>query len=427
MASSFTVGSEADLNAAFAQVGLASQISPTSTAYTITASNSITLAKNLDPIDLASSDTVNITGAALTGPGGITVDGPGKVILSAAGVDPNGENGLAYSYSGNTTLTGGTLELALKGPLGDGGHVVFDGPASLVLDVEPGYGTGAFSTIDGFTPGDVIDFRSLEGTTSYGSGSYEIGQNPADPQNVFIFNSGGNIEQLDITGAHDLQLGVAADGSLTLFEAPCFASGTRIDTPDGTTAVEHLVPGDVVRLAGGGSAPVRWVGHRRVDLRRHPRPEAVRPVRVRAGAFGPGLPRRDLRLSPEHALLLDGVLMPVHVLVDGHAVVQEAPDRVTYYHVELDRHDVVLAEGLPAESYLDTGNRAGFANGVVASLHPDFALGSTKVEPCASLVLAGPQVEAARALLRKNRQHQLAGAGFPKYGTQAVRYQVIPN
>ncbi len=344
---------------------------------------------------------LSAAGDPLAGSGSLLIEGPGRVVLSASATSPYGETVLGETYSGGTTLTGGALELTLRGQLGHGGDVVFAGPATLVLDVAPGYGPGAFSTIDGFAPGDTLDFRSLEGTTSYGSGSYSIGQDPAEPQNVFIFNASGNIEQLDITGAHDLQLGIAADGSLTLFEAPCFARGTRIDTPNGTTAVEDLAPGDHVLLAAGGSAPVRWLGHRRVDLCRHPRPEAARPVRVRAGAFGPGLPRRDLVLSPEHALLLGGVLVPVRVLADGAAVAQESPERVTYFHVELDRHGVILAEGLPAESYLDTGNRSGFANGAVTSLHPDFAPGHAAAEPCAPMTLAGPEVEAARATLRR--------------------------
>ncbi|MGI4977203.1 MAG: Hint domain-containing protein [Janthinobacterium lividum] len=341
---------------------------------------------------------LSAAGDPLAGAGSLLVEGPGRVVLSAA--SSSSTLTLGETYSGGTTLTGGTLELALRGPLGSG-DVAFAGPATLVLDAAPGNGPGAFSRIDGFAPGDVIDFRSLYGTTSYGSGTYEVQQDPAHPENVFIANGGsGDLEQLNITGAHDLQLGVAADGSLTLFEAPCFARGTRIDTPGGTAAVEDLAPGDRVLLATGGSAPVRWVGHRRVDLRRHPRPETARPVRVRAGAFGPGLPRRDLLLSPEHALLLGGALVPVRVLLDGAAVAQESPERVTYFHVELDRHGVILAEGLPAESYLDTGNRDGFANGAVTSLHPDFAPGHAPAEPCAPMALAGPEVEAARATLR---------------------------
>ncbi len=338
---------------------------------------------------------LSAAGDPLAGSGSVRIDGPGTVVLSASEVSPEGATLLGETYSGGTTLAGGTLELTLDGHLG-GGDVTFAGPATLAFDVLDGVGKDGFNTIDGFAPGDVINLRSIDFIDNY-----QIEQNTSDPQDVFIFGSNGNYERLEITGAHDLRLGAAADGSLTLYEAPCFARGTRIDTPDGEVPVEALEAGDRVGLARGGSATVRWVGHRRVDLRRHAWPEAVRPVRVCADAFGPGLPRRDLRLSPEHALLLGGVLVPVHVLVDGAAVMQEAPDRVTYFHVELDRHDVILAEGLPAESYLDTGNRAGFANGAVTLLHPDFAPGLDAAEPCAPLVLAGPQVEAARAMLRQ--------------------------
>ena len=342
---------------------------------------------------------LSAAGDPLAGAGSVLVEGPGRVVLSAKGTSPEGATVLGETYSGGTTLTGGTLELAVVGQLGHGGDVVFAGPATLVLDVQPGYGPGAFSTIDGFAPGDVLNLRSL-----FFDENVALEQDPAEPQNVFVFDAGGDIDQFDITGAHDLRLGAAADGSTILFEAPCFAQGTRIDTPSGEVAVEALRAGDRVRLAAGGSAAVRWVGRRRVDLRRHPRPEAVRPVRVRAHAFGPGLPRRDLVLSPEHALSLGGALVPVRVLLDGESVAQEAPGRVTYFHVELDRHDVILAEGLPAESYLDTGNRHCFGNGAVASLHPDFAPGPVAAEPCAPMVLAGAQVEAARARLREARE-----------------------
>jgi hypothetical protein len=94
-----------------------------------------------------------------------------------------------------------------------------------------------------------------------------------------------------------------------------------------------------------------------------------------AGAFEEGLPRRDLLVSPDHAFLIDGKLIPARMLVNGMTVRDEAGCRsVTYYHVELDAHDVLLAEGLPAESYLDTGNRSIFENddGLV-QMRPQFA------------------------------------------------------
>jgi hypothetical protein len=123
----------------------------------------------------------------------------------------------------------------------------------------------------------------------------------------------------------------------------------------------------------GAARPVKWVGHRSLDLSRHPDPDLVRPVRIQANAMGEGMPHRDLYISPDHALLLDSVLVPARLLVNGASIQTVGACRtVTYYHVELDSHGILLAENLPAESYLDTGNRSMFENSDAALiLHPD--------------------------------------------------------
>jgi hypothetical protein len=155
---------------------------------------------------------------------------------------------------------------------------------------------------------------------------------------------------------------------------PCFATGTAIRTAAGDVAVERLRLGDRVVCAGGGVRPVVWIGRRLVNVARHPAPETVAPVRVRRDAFGDGLPRRDLLLSPDHAVYADGVLIPVKHLVDGRSIAQERVDEIEYWHVELDKHDVVFAEDLPVESYLDNGSRAAFSDQPGAmTLHPNFA------------------------------------------------------
>jgi hypothetical protein len=81
-------------------------------------------------------------------------------------------------------------------------------------------------------------------------------------------------------------------------------------------------------------------------------------------------------------------------------VAQIAVDTITYYHVELPAHDVVLAEGLPTESYLETGDRANFANGGgVVRQFPDFSARAWEAMGCAPLVVTGPDLLAARALV----------------------------
>jgi hypothetical protein len=125
----------------------------------------------------------------------------------------------------------------------------------------------------------------------------------------------------------------------------------------------------------------------------------VRPVRVAAGAFGEGLPRRDLWLSPGHNVAFEGVLMPISALVNGRSVAEVDVASVEYWHVELQTHDVILAEGLPAESYLDCGNRTAFANGgAFAEAHPDFTP-KHWADTCLPLATEGPPVARAKARL----------------------------
>ena len=131
--------------------------------------------------------------------------------------------------------------------------------------------------------------------------------------------------------------------------------------------VTTLVDGEPV------AGQVRWLGHRRIDLTSHHRPETVAPIRIQRGAFADALPRRDLLVSPDHAIFVDGKLICARQLVNGTTICQETGwTAVDYYHVELDRHAILLAEGLPAESYIDTGNSGFFANsGAPLVLHPD--------------------------------------------------------
>jgi hypothetical protein len=189
-------------------------------------------------------------------------------------------------------------------------------------------------------------------------------------------------------------------------EVACFATGTRIQTPAGPVTVEDLAVGDRLLTAEGRAAPVIWIGHRTVNCAAHPCPNDVMPVRVRRGAFAEGVPSRDLWLSPDHAIHAETCLIPVKHLLNGATIVQEQADSITYWHVELHRHDVILAEGLPCESYLDNGGRAAFATGGrVIELHPDFTPAERceatgEAAACAPQRIAGPEFTAVDEALR---------------------------
>lgn len=133
--------------------------------------------------------------------------------------------------------------------------------------------------------------------------------------------------------------------------APCYCTDTHILTIRGEVAVQELRVDDVVVTASGQSRPVRWIGSRHYPEQTAPR--ADRPVRIRAGALAEGVPARDLWVSPDHALFVDDLFVAAGHLVNGRTITRGEPVAdLTYWHVELDAHDLLLAENTPAESFL---------------------------------------------------------------------------
>jgi hypothetical protein len=185
----------------------------------------------------------------------------------------------------------------------------------------------------------------------------------------------------------------------------CFREGTRIRTPRGDTPIETLAAGDRVLTASGEVREVVWTGRRHVVCDHHPDPARVWPVRVSRGALGVSTPSADLWLSPDHALLLDGVLVPVKYLINGTTIALVPVGEVTWHHLELATHDAILAEGVPAETYLDTGDRWAFGgrDDAVRS-HPRRPVpGRTSMvreaESRWPLVVMGPKLAAIRRCL----------------------------
>ncbi len=186
----------------------------------------------------------------------------------------------------------------------------------------------------------------------------------------------------------------------------CFTTGTRIRTTRGEVAVEALRIGDEAVTASGALRPIAWIGHRDLDGAGRTLPHDQQPVRIRKGAFGSGLPTRDLRLSAGHPVLVGadadgegGYLVPVMCLINGTTIAREPVAAVTYWHVELDSHDILLAEGLAAESYLDWGDRPFFTEASDHALHhPDFVVPGLSAR-CRPVAVDGPVVEAERVRL----------------------------
>ena len=145
----------------------------------------------------------------------------------------------------------------------------------------------------------------------------------------------------------------------------CFATGTRIATPDGDKPIEMLRAGDLVLTHDGRAVPVIWRAWQSVV---NPRNLSVGrgPVRIDAGALGPDLPNGPLTVTADHALLFDDMLINAGTLVNGTTIrllpLAGLPSMFNYWHVELENHECVVANGVPAESFIDYVGRSGFDN-----------------------------------------------------------------
>jgi hypothetical protein len=154
----------------------------------------------------------------------------------------------------------------------------------------------------------------------------------------------------------------------------CFVKGTLITTSRGPVAIEDLIEGDTVQGSTGWRT-VKWVGWRKYGANAFKTEESISriaPVRIRAHAIADNVPSSDLLTSPWHHLFVDGKLVRAGDLINGTTITQETHvTEVSYYHVELDQFDVIMAHGIYSESWADGGNRNFFQNVDVTSLRPE--------------------------------------------------------
>ena len=284
--------------------------------------------------------------------------------------------GLEFDIDGTTASV-----LQLNGSVNTGNTFTFLGAAG-ELALAPASG-GLTTTLTGLNVGSTlthtnfIDFLRDPGVT------VTSGQSGSGTGAAVTLSNGDILALQGITNASGTWfVNTAPDskgtGTELFLSSVCYARGTMIQTPAGERPVEALSPGmQVVTLIDGNAVPrsVKWVGHRRIDLTRHPQPETVAPIRIERGAFADNMPHADLLLSPDHAIFVDGKLICARQLINGATIRQEKGwTSIDYFHVELDAHAILLAEGLPTESYLDTGNRGFFSNSSEPLvLHPDLA------------------------------------------------------
>jgi Hint domain len=135
----------------------------------------------------------------------------------------------------------------------------------------------------------------------------------------------------------------------------CFLPGTRIKTSDGEINIEELRIGDNVLTASGETKPIKFIGRRKLSRERiGPWKKGEGPVKISRFAIDGKAPNSDLYISPEHAIYIDGILIPASNLVNGVTIVADAKQEIlslTLFHIELDTHEAIVAEGLAVESF----------------------------------------------------------------------------
>jgi glycosyltransferase involved in cell wall biosynthesis len=321
----------------------------------------------LDDIDVFNGGTIDVlVDAAVTGAvfgsGTIELGGLSGTTVSLGGVVASG---IVVDFAG----AGGTLQLKDSADF----HGTIDGlvPGDRIALTDIPFDSSTSVTLE---PGNVLEIKF--GSSSSATLQLDPSQSFAgDVFHVSAFNGGGTVVTEDST--------------------PCYCPGTLIATVHGEVPVEELAIGDHVLTCSGAARPIKWIG-RRSYAGRFARGAHVLPVCIEAGALDLDQPRRDLWVSPHHAMFLEGVLIEAINLVNDVSIIQaRRVERVDYIHIELDTHDVILAEGAPSESFIDDDSRGLFQNAhEFAALYPDTV--TTPARYCAPRRAFGPEVEAAR-------------------------------
>lgn len=315
-------------------------------------------------------------------------DGANDTILAGAGddtvdagagndsVDGGTGNDLLNGGAGNDTLSGGDGNDTLTGGAGD---ALTGGTGDDVFRFDRlAAGTAPITVVGGQnSAGGLGDVLSLQGLTSY-TATWTNGDKSTRSGTLTYLNANGDLVTVNFSEIERII---------------CFARDTRITTARGDVPVQDLRFGDLILTADRGYQPLRWLAARNLTAAELAAAPNLRPIRIRAGALGQGLPRRDLTVSPQHRILIRSkvaermfgnheVLMAAkHLLaLDGVETVADC-DSVEYWHLMCDRHEVILAEGTEAES-LFTGPEAMAAippecHAELRRLFPDLAARTT--------------------------------------------------
>ena len=347
-------------------------------------------------------------GLSLTAGGGtiVTSSGAGKVTMSGAVsgtgalLDAGGGTlaltHAASNFAGGITITAAsTLELGATGS----GTITFDTAtlAPNVLEVDQTALTSRVlgEVVNDFAVGQTIEMAGVT-VTAVGI---------VNSNTLAVTLSDSTVDDIVLDATHNYAAGTfsffntGGNAFITDNVTPCYLAGTRVRTDRGEVQVEELAIGDRVVTLNGSTKPIKWIGKRAYSSAFAAGNRDIIPILIKQGALGRDIPERDLYVSPLHAMFFDDVLVQAEHLVNGKSVVR-CPhiDPIRYFHIELDQHDVIFAEGAPAETFVDCDSRGMFHNAAeFAQLYP--ADQSQRWMFCAPRIESGPVLEQIRRVI----------------------------
>jgi hypothetical protein len=327
------------------------------------------------------------SGTLINTPSGSITGGNGGLYDPAAGTPyTEGGGGVGVALDGGSLTTAGAISGGLGFNSARADSIQFGPEANATMVVDSG--ATFHGDIGGFAVGDKVDVTNL---TPPGSSYY-------DRNSTFTLSTPEG--PLTFTGTTDETFLFNTDGSGgTIVTMACFRRGTQILTDRGEMAIESLQIEDRVTTLSGALKPIRWIGRRSYSGEVAWGDRDVLPILIRRGAIAQNVPTRDLWVSPEHAMYIDGMLIPAALLVNGVSIVQEERvDEVTYFHLEFDAHEVIVVEGALSESFVDDESRQMFDNATeYHRLYPQAA--SQPARFCAPRVEDGYELEGVRQRL----------------------------
>lgn len=278
----------------------------------------------------------------------------------------NSPTNVNFTLSGTNNASGGLSQYTGGGQISiTDSNLATSGPAVFTLDVN---NTAALSNFGGQGGNITLDLGFISSSWNItfvndGTGADQVfTTGPAADAAPISFATTQNYSFIRFSP-------VNAGGAITIdsltASITCYLTGTGIATPTGRVAVETLQPGDEILTADGGTTTVRWLGIQPIDTRTAT-PAKANPICFLAGSIAPNIPSRDLFVSPDHGMEIDGILYNANALVNGRSIYQVAQmplEGFTYYHIDTGTHALILAEHCPSETYLDSVGREAFVNG----------------------------------------------------------------